>query len=138
MPLQEALNQLEFSKKSKAPLVQKVLKRTSNLANIRDGIQMSQLEVAECFATKGTPLKRLKTMGRGRTGKMERQHSHIRVVLREIDFKLKFYQSFTIGQKKRWIQLQQRAEHDYQIAKKERDDIEQLQKLTSSSTKTKK
>ena len=66
LPLEEAIQQLEFSKKSKAPLVQKVLRRTANLADIRDGLQPSQLEVAECFATHGKHLKRLKIMGRGR------------------------------------------------------------------------
>lgn len=66
LPLEEALRQLEFSKKSKAPLVQKVLKRTANLADIRDGLQPSQLQVAECFATHGKHLKRMKIMGRGR------------------------------------------------------------------------
>lgn len=66
LPLEEAIQQLEFSKKSKAPLVQKVLRRTSNLADIRHGLQPSQLEVAECFATHGKHLKRMKLMARGR------------------------------------------------------------------------
>lgn len=62
----EALKQLMFCQKVKAPLVAKVIRRTANLADIRDGIQPSQLEVAECFTTHGTHLKRLKIMGRGR------------------------------------------------------------------------
>ena len=66
LPLPEALLQLEFCRKSMAPLVHKVIKRTSNLADIRDGLQPSQLEVAECFATHGKHLKRMKIMGRGR------------------------------------------------------------------------
>jgi large subunit ribosomal protein L22 len=66
LPLEEAIQQLEFSKKSMAPLVQKVLRRTANLADIRHGLQPSQLEVAECFATHGKHLKRMKIMGRGR------------------------------------------------------------------------
>jgi hypothetical protein len=66
LTLEEALTQLKFCDKKNADLVAKVLKRTSNLADIRDGLQMSQLEVAECFATKGMMLKRLKPMGRGR------------------------------------------------------------------------
>lgn len=66
MPLVEALEQLQFCSKDKAPLVQKVLKRTSNLADIRDGLQMSQLEVAECFATHGHHIKGFRPMGRGR------------------------------------------------------------------------
>jgi hypothetical protein len=66
LTLEEALTQLKFCDKKNADLVAKVLKRTSNLADMRDGLQMSQLEVAECFATKGIMLKRLKPMGRGR------------------------------------------------------------------------
>ena len=62
----EALKQLMFCQKVKAPLVAKVIRRTANLADIRHGLQPSQLEVAECFATHGTHLKRLKIMGRGR------------------------------------------------------------------------
>jgi large subunit ribosomal protein L22 len=66
LTLEEALTQLQFCGKKNADLVAKVLKRTSNLADIRDGLQMSQLEVAECFSTKSMMLRRIKTMGRGR------------------------------------------------------------------------
>jgi len=129
LPLQEALTQLQFLNKVKAPLVQKVLKRTSNLADIRDGLQPSQLEVAECFATKGTPLKRIMYHGRGRAGRMEHQHAHMRVVLREIDFKLKIYQAPTINQKKKWFMLQQQAERDGARARAEREEVERLERL---------
>ena len=43
LPLLEALQQLEFCPKKVAPLVKKVLIRTSNLADIRDNLQPSQL-----------------------------------------------------------------------------------------------
>jgi ribosomal protein L22 len=66
LTLEEALTQLQFCDIKNADLLAKVLKRTSNLADIRDGLQMSQLEVAECFTTKGMMLKRIKRMGRGR------------------------------------------------------------------------
>lgn len=62
----EAMKQLTFLNKRMAPRVSNVIRRTANLADIRDGLQPSQLEVAECFATHGTHLKRLKIMGRGR------------------------------------------------------------------------
>lgn len=62
----EALKQLMFCQKKHAPTVAKVIRRTANLADIRHGFQPSQLEVAECFATHGKHLKRLKIMGRGR------------------------------------------------------------------------
>ena len=66
LTLEEALTQLKFCDLKNADLVAKVLKRTSNLADIRDGIQMSQLEVAECFTNKGRYLRRMRVMGRGR------------------------------------------------------------------------
>ena len=66
LTLEEALTQLKFCDLKNADLVAKVLKRTSNLSDIRDGLQISQLEVKECFATKSLMLRRIKTMGRGR------------------------------------------------------------------------
>jgi hypothetical protein len=111
-----------------------VLQRTANLADIRDGLQPSQLEVAECFATRGTPMKRMKTMGRGRTGRMEHKHSHMRVVLREIDFKLKIYQSPSLNQKKRWMQMQHVAQRDGDRAKAERSEIERLKKQSQAES----
>jgi large subunit ribosomal protein L22 len=73
LTLEEALTQLKFCDLKNADLVAKVLKRTSNLADIRDGIQMSQLEVAECFTNKGRYLRRMRVMGRGR---YERQRTN--------------------------------------------------------------
>jgi large subunit ribosomal protein L22 len=131
LPLSEALTQLEFCKKRMAPLVQKVLNRTSNLADIRHGLQQSQLEVAECFATKGTPLKRVKIMGRGRTGRKEHRHAHFRVVLREIDFRLRIYQAPTLNQKKKWFLLQQRADREGARAQAEREEIARLERETA-------
>lgn len=133
LPLEEALRQLSFCKKSKAPLVHKVLARTSNLADIRDGLQKSQLEVAECFATKGTPLKRVKIMGRGRSGRKERKHSHMRVVLREIDFPLRIYQAQTLGMKTKWYLMQQQAEKDAARARAEREEVQRLQRETEKN-----
>jgi large subunit ribosomal protein L22 len=136
LTLNEALLQLQFSKKGKAPLVQKVLKRTSNLADIRDGLQMSQLEVAECFATKGTPLKRLKIMAKGRFGRLEHRFAHFRVVLREIDFPLKIYQARTAAQKKKWFLRQQEAEADYARAAAERAEVQRLERETAQHATT--
>jgi large subunit ribosomal protein L22 len=130
--LTDAIQQLEFCRKSMAPLVKKVLIRTANVADMKYGLQQSQLEVAECFATKGTPMKRIRVMGRGRAGRMEHKHSHFRVVLREIDYKLRIYQAPTLGQKKRWFLRQQQAEADFDRAKAERDEISRLEKETEA------
>lgn len=128
LTLEEALTQLKFCDLKNADLVAKVLKRTSNLADIRDGIQISQLEVAECFTNKSLMLKRIKTMGRGRSGVMHHKFSNIRVVLREIDFPLRIYQQPSLNQKKKWLQHQQRAEQDAKAAKAKRDEMERLEK----------
>merc|ERR1712216_155228 len=95
--------QLMFCQKVKAPLVAKVIRRTATMANTQDGLQPSQLEVAECFSTHGSHLKRLKIMGRGRSGKKFRRHSHIRLMLREIDFPTKLLQAESINQKRKWL-----------------------------------
>jgi large subunit ribosomal protein L22 len=135
LPYQEAMTQLDYCKKSMAPKVQKMLERTANLADIRHGLQPSQLEVAECFATRGTPLKRVKTMGRGRSGRMEHKHSHMRLVLREVDFKLRLYQAPSVNQKKKVFTLQQQAERDSTRAKAERDELSRLERATKANAK---
>jgi len=128
LTLEEALTQLKFCDLKNADLVAKVLKRTSNLSDIRDGLQISQLEVKECFATKSLMLRRIKTMGRGRHGVMHHKFSHIRVVLREIDFPLRIYQQKSLNQKKKWMYHQHRAETDARAAMAKREELERLEK----------
>jgi hypothetical protein len=59
---------------------------------------------------------------------MHHKFSHIRVVLREIDFPLKIYQQKSLNQKKKWLMHQQRANRDYVAAKAKRDEMQQLLK----------
>lgn len=113
-----------------------MIKRTSNLADIRHGLQRSQLEVAECFATHGSHLKRVEFKARGRQGLRRRRFSHIRLVLREIDFPLKIAQAKSLNQKERWRKKQQIAEEDYKKAKAEKDEMEELKtKLAEKKAK---
>lgn len=126
LPVPEALKQLEFSDKSRASLVQDVVQKTINRAAIKEGLQPTQLEVAECFATKGTPLKRIKPMARGRHGKVTRPHAHMRLVIREIDFPLRIYQQRSKYQKLKWLNLQLEAEEDAQVAKTKRDELAEV------------
>lgn len=127
----EALKQLMFCQKRMAPLVAKVIRRTANLADIRHGLQASQLEVAECFSTHGSHLKRLKIMGRGRSGKKHRRHSHIRLVLREIDFPTKLLQAESVNQKRKWLQQLRTAREDYEAATVERDELAELEAMAA-------
>ena len=59
---------------------------------------------------------------------MHHKFSHIRAVLREIDFPLKIYQAKSLNQKKKWLAHQHRAERDAQAAKAKREETERLLK----------
>merc|ERR1712071_508555 len=131
LPVREALVQLQFCQKMMAPLLANVIERTTKSAYHKDMIQMSQLEVAECFATHGTHLKRIKIMGRGRNGIKRRRHSHIRLVLREIDFELKILQAKSLKEKKEWYMKKLEADHEKKIAMKEREELLALEKAAA-------
>jgi len=124
LPVPEALRQLQFCDKSFAPTVQQVVQKTVNRADIRDGLQPTQLEVAQCFATRGTPLKRIKPMARGRHGKMTRPHAHMRLILREIDFSVKIYQQRSKYAKLKWLNLMHEAEEDAAEAQAKRAELQ--------------
>eukprot|EP00956_Cyclotella_meneghiniana_P007451 scaffold10139_cov74-Cyclotella_meneghiniana.AAC.2 len=123
----EALKQLMFCQKKHAPTVASVIRETANEADTKHGLQPSQLEVAECFATHGKHLKRLKIMGRGRSGKKLRRFSHIRLVLREIDFPTKLVESRTINQKRTWLNRLAIARDDYEKAQVEKQELAELE-----------
>lgn len=131
----DALLQLQFCEKAKAPLVTTLLQRTMNTANQKYGLLPSQLEVAECFATHGSHLKRIKVMGRGRSGKKLRRFSHIRMVLREIDFPLKIITSTSINQRNKWVKHMEVALEDQKAKMTEMEEIESLQKELEDSRK---
>jgi len=128
LTLDDALLQLAFCPKKMAPVVAQVLKNVASTANVQHGLQTSQLEVAECFATQGKHLKRRKIHARGKSGVMRHKHTHFRVVLREIDFKLRIYQAVGKNQKIKWRKRQIHAEEQYAAAKKARDELEELRR----------
>lgn len=51
----------------------------------------------------------------------------MRVVLREIDFKLRIYQANTVYQKKKWLQMQMIADADAEVAMAERREVQRLE-----------
>lgn len=66
-------------------------------------------------------------------GVMHHRFSHMRVVLREIDFKLKLYQAPTVNKKRRWIQRQIVAEEDAARANQEREEIIELKRQAEAA-----
>lgn len=127
----EALRQLMFCQKRKAPLINKLIRHVALEADEKDGLQPSQLEVAECFATHGTHLKRLKIMGRGRSGLKRRRHSHVRLVLREIDFPTKLLMAKSVNQKRKWLGLLKLAREESGKASVERAELEELEAMAA-------
>ncbi|CAH0475877.1 unnamed protein product [Peronospora belbahrii] len=81
----EAILQMKFSPKRKAEIFQKTVQNAINLADIKYQIEPENLMVAECFVNKGSYLKRLRIMGRGRSGVMHHPYTHLTVVLREFN-----------------------------------------------------
>jgi len=121
--VEDALQQLKYSKKAYAPVISKIITETAKKANDRHGVQPSQLEIAECFATRGRPVKAIKIMAKGRFGRMEHPRSHVRLVLREIDFQLKIYQAYSKKEKLRWYKMQERAtEEARQVAEEKAEE----------------
>lgn len=51
----------------------------------------------------------------------------MRIVLREIDFKLKIYQQETYNQKKKWLNLQLQAEKDAEVTRAEKEELEKYE-----------
>jgi large subunit ribosomal protein L22 len=123
----DALSQLAFVQKARAPLMYKVLKTTVDNARIQHGLVPSQLEVTQCFATPATPLKRLKIMGRGRSGKKIRRFTHVRLILREIDFPLKILSATSLNQRQMWIHKMNLAVEDARAYAVERQEMERLE-----------
>merc|ERR1711862_391143 len=110
-----------FLQKRYAANLHHAIKHTSNFADIKDGIKPSQMEVAECFATMGFRRKGITYHGKGRSGQRTTRFSHVRIVLREIDFDLKILQSKTKSQKVRWLRLKETAENDSKMAAEENE-----------------
>ena len=133
----EALTQLQYVRKSRAPLVRKVINSTVKQAVEKDGVHPAQLEVAECFATHGKHIKRMKTMGRGRTGIMHHRFSHVRVVLREIDFPLKIALCNSVAGKRKWLEKMKIAEREGEATRLEREEVERLEKKIEERKKAK-
>lgn len=135
--VEDALIQLKFVHKVKAPLIYSLIQGTANSAKTKYGLLPSQLEVVECFATQGTHLKRIKMMGRGRAGKMHRRFSHARVVLREIDFPLKIMQCTSLNQRNKWVSRMEAALEDQAEYWKEKEELDALEKEAQEVRKKK-
>lgn len=77
----DAISQLDFVKKSSAPVLKKVIK--SAIANGKNnfGLDESTLRIKEITVNKGPVAKRYQPQARGRANQVLKRTSHINVVL---------------------------------------------------------
>ena len=81
----DALNILSFSKKAMATDVRKVLASAIANAENNHNLDVDALVVKEASVGKGLVMKRFATRARGRSGRILKPFSRIRVVVREVE-----------------------------------------------------
>lgn len=82
MPVTKALDILKFDVQKSARFVLKLVESAAANAEEQDAAY-DDLRVAEAYVNEGITLKRLRTHGRGRTGRMFKRTCHITVKLRD-------------------------------------------------------
>ena len=79
MPVGEALNLLEFSKKKAANLVRKLLNSAIANAENNEGADVDELRVATIFVDEGLTMKRMRPRAKGRGDRILKRTCHITV-----------------------------------------------------------
>ena len=82
----DALAQLKFSPKHRCEDVARIVKRAVALADKFHGAIPEELYVKEIMVTKGFQQKRMRIMGKGRTGVGYRRQSHVALKVSKVDF----------------------------------------------------
>ncbi len=84
LPVQRALNELEFSQKRIAKDVRKALYSAVSNAENNHNLDIDNLVVAEAFVGKNILMKRFAARARGRGVRIEKFFSEITIVVREL------------------------------------------------------
>ena len=85
LPVQKALNELEFSHKRIAGDVRKVLYSAISNAENNHNLDVDALVVAEASVGKSITMKRFHTRGRGKSTRILKPFSRLRIVVREVE-----------------------------------------------------
>jgi large subunit ribosomal protein L22 len=83
LPVQRALNELEFSHKRIAKDVRKALYSAVSNAENNHSLDIDALIVAEAYVGKNLVMKRFSARARGRASRIEKPFSEITIVVRE-------------------------------------------------------
>lgn len=81
--VQTALAILTYNPRYASSVVKKLLESAVANAENNNGMNPANLYVAECFANKGPTMKRVRPRAKGRAYRIEKQMSHITVILDE-------------------------------------------------------
>ena len=84
LPVQRALNELEFSRKRIAKDVRKALNSAISNAENNHNLDIDSLVVAEAYVGKNLVMKRFMARARGRASRIEKPFSEITIVVREL------------------------------------------------------
>ncbi len=84
LPVQRALNELEFSPRRIAADVRKALYSAISNAENNHSLNIDDLIVAEAFVGKNMVMKRFSARARGRSSRIEKPFSEITIVVREL------------------------------------------------------
>ncbi len=83
LPVDNALNILNFSNKKAAAIIKKVLESAIANAEHNDGADIDELKVSTVYVNQGPTLKRLRPRARGRADRIIKRMSHITVTVAE-------------------------------------------------------
>jgi len=100
--LPDALAQMKFSPKGRSEEVAKILQRGADIAKIYHSVMPEELVVKEIMVTKGAAHKRMRIMGRGRTGFGYRRATHVSTTLEVVDFEALVAAAKTSEQRRLW------------------------------------
>lgn len=81
MPVSRALEVLQFTRKSSAPVVAKVISSAVANARQKDSVDVDALVISQIFVDQGPMLKRFLPRAMGRATKIQKKTSHITVVV---------------------------------------------------------
>ena len=83
LPVERALNVLNFSNKKAAAIIRKALEAAIANAEHNDGADIDELRVSAICVDQGPTLKRLRPRARGRADRIIKRMSHLTVTVAE-------------------------------------------------------
>lgn len=83
LPVEKALDQLNFSSKKASSIVKKILESAIANAEHNDGADIDELRVSEVFVDEGVTLKRIRPRAKGRADRICKRTCHITVKVAE-------------------------------------------------------